>query len=65
MFDAALNYRRGRWEWRVYDRQNKIILEGWESTRAEAKYQSERGLFLLLMVTNPKSCSSKRSGDRD
>lgn len=65
MFQTAVDYRKGKWEWRVHDRQGKIILQGRETTRAEAKYQSERGLFLLLMVPNPKSCPTERSGDPD
>jgi hypothetical protein len=60
MFETEVDYRKGRWEWRVNDRRGKIILQGWESTRAEAKYQSERGLFLLLMVPNPKACFGDR-----
>lgn len=31
--------RRGKWEWRVCDRSGKAILQGVESSRAEAKYK--------------------------
>jgi hypothetical protein len=65
MFETEVDYRKGRWEWRVHDRQGKILLQGSESTRAEAKYQSERGLFLLLMVPNPKFRATENSGDHE
>ena len=63
MFDLVLTYRRRKWEWQVSERLGDVILHGWESTRAEAKYQAERGLFLLLMGTRPKSCALKRPGE--
>ena len=65
MFEMVMTYRRRRWEWRVCDRLGKAILQGSESTRAEAKYQAERGMFLLLMGTRPKSCPFKRLGEFD
>lgn len=58
MFDAVLDYRNGRWEWRVCDRQGNTILHGFESTHAQAKHQSECSLFFLERVANP----TKRSG---
>ena len=65
MFEVVLTYRRRKWEWRVYDRLGKAILQGWERTRAEAKYQAERGIFLQLMGTRPKSCPFKRPREVD
>ena len=59
MFEVVLTYRRRKWEWQVCDRLGQAILLGLESTRAEAKYQAERGMFLLLMMTLPKSCPFK------
>ena len=56
VFEVVLTYRRRKWEWRVFDPLGDAILQGCERTRAEAKYQAERGLFLLLMVARPKSC---------
>jgi len=39
---------RKRWEWRVCDRDGKVINYGLERTRATAKYEGERALFLLF-----------------
>ncbi len=62
MFEVVLTCcRRGR-EWRVCDPRGGVVLQGWESARAEAKYQAERGMFLLLMGTRPKFCPFKRPG---
>jgi hypothetical protein len=52
--------RRRKWEWRVCDPLGDAVLQGWESTRAEAKYQAECGMVLLLMGTRPKSCPFER-----
>ena len=65
MFETEVDYRKGKWEWQVHNRQGKIILQGWENTRAEAKYQSARALFLPLMVPNPKFRATENSGDHD
>ena len=63
MFEAVLTFRRRKWEWRVCDRIGKAILLGTENTRAEARYQAERSIFLLLMATRPKSCPFKRTDE--
>jgi hypothetical protein len=65
MFEVVLTSRRRKWEWRVCDGFGKAILQGWGSTRAEAKYQAERGMLLLLMGTRPKSCPFKRPDEFD
>ena len=65
MFEVVLTYRGRKWEWRVCDRLDKAILQGWESTRPEAKYKAERGMFLLLMATRPQSCPFKRPSKFD
>ena len=48
MFDLVVLDRRKRWEWRVSDRNGKVIMGGSEATRQEAKYKAHRALFLLL-----------------
>jgi hypothetical protein len=35
-------------EWQVHYRNGVPIMQGWEKTRAAAKYLGERALFLLL-----------------
>ena len=48
MFEVVIiNRSPNRWEWLVYNREIPIV-EGWEKTRAAAKYQGERALFMLL-----------------
>ena len=52
MFDVVLKRRgRSRWQWQVFDRAGKMIMQGFEESRQAAKYRGERGLFLLLLAT--------------
>jgi len=52
MLEVILTKRgRARWEWRVLDSSGQTIMGASEISRAEAKYQGERALFLLLMTT--------------
>ena len=49
MFEVVIiNRSPNRREWLVYNRDGIPIVEGWERTRAAAKYQGERALFMLL-----------------
>jgi hypothetical protein len=49
MFEVVIiNRSPNRWEWLVYNRDRIPIMQGWERTRAAAKYQGERALFILL-----------------
>jgi hypothetical protein len=50
-FEAAIIQRRMRWEWRLCDRSGKIVMKGKEKSRPEARYQSERALFLMLLTS--------------
>ena len=50
-FDIAIVRKRLRWEWYLRDRSGKVIMQGREKSRAEARYQSERALFLLLLTS--------------
>jgi hypothetical protein len=51
MLEVTVEKRgRSRWWWRVQDLSGEAIMTGWENSRAEAKYQAERALFLLLMT---------------
>ena len=46
MFEVVIiNRSPNRWEWLVYNRDGIPIVEGWERTRAAAKYQGERMLL--------------------
>jgi len=49
MFEVVIiNGSPNRWERLVYNRDGIPIVEGWERSRAAAKYQGERALFMLL-----------------
>jgi hypothetical protein len=49
MFEVVIiNRSPNRWEWLVCNRDRIPIMQGWEKTRAAAKYQGERALFILL-----------------
>jgi len=51
MFEVVLRRRgRTRWQWQVCDRAGKVIMDGFEDSRAAAKYRGERALFLLLLT---------------
>jgi len=62
MLHVTLTKRgRARWEWRVLDSSGQTIMGASESSRAEAKYQGERALFLLLMTTAGTPLPSRRT----
>ncbi len=49
MFEVVIiNRSPSNWEWQVRNRNGSPIMQGWEKTRAAAKYRGERALFLLL-----------------
>jgi hypothetical protein len=49
MFEVVIiNRSPNRWEWLVCNTDRIPIMQGWERTRAAAKYQGERALFILL-----------------
>jgi hypothetical protein len=51
LFDTAIVQKRLRWEWRLFDRSGRLVMRGREKSRAEARYQSSRALFLLLLAS--------------
>jgi hypothetical protein len=51
LFDTAIAQKRLRWEWRLHDRSGRVVMRGREKSRAEARYQSNRALFLLLLAS--------------
>jgi hypothetical protein len=54
LFDIAITQKRVRWEWSVRNRNGKVVMAGREKSRAAARYQSGRALFLLLLTTCPR-----------
>lgn len=54
LFEFAIAPKRSRWKWSVRDRLGRVIMQGREKSRAAARYQSERALFLLLLTTCPR-----------
>jgi hypothetical protein len=51
LFEFVITPKRSRWEWRLRDRTGKALMQGREKSRAAARYQSERALFLLLLAS--------------
>jgi hypothetical protein len=51
LFDTAIVQKRLRWEWRLRDRTGTVMMKGRERSRAEARYQCNRALFLLLLAS--------------
>jgi hypothetical protein len=58
MFEFAITYRRLRWQWCLRDRSGRVVMKGREKSRAEARYQSGRALFMMLLATSRVSPSS-------
>lgn len=54
LFEFAIAPKRSRWVWCVRDRSGRVIMQGRVKSRAAARYQSERALFLLLLTTCPR-----------
>lgn len=50
-FEAVIIRRRLRWDWSLRNRAGKTVMRGREKSRAEARYQSERALFLMLLAS--------------
>ena len=50
-FEAVITRRRLRWDWCLRDRSGRIVMSGREKSRAEARYQSGRALFLMLLAS--------------
>jgi hypothetical protein len=59
LFEFAITPKRSRWEWCVRDRTGKALMKGREKSRAAARYQSERALFLLLLASC-RCCEARR-----
>lgn len=51
LFETVINRRRLRWDWCLRDRAGRIVMQGREKSRPEARYQSERALFLMLLAS--------------
>jgi hypothetical protein len=49
-FEMALKKRGRKWTWCVRMTEGMAIMQGSEATRAAAKYQADRALFLLLLT---------------
>lgn len=64
LFDVLITRRRPRWEWRLRDTTGKIVMQGREKSRAEARYQSGRALFLLLLATGLRLAAPLIRADR-
>jgi hypothetical protein len=55
--------KRGRkWTWCVRTAEGMAIMQGHEASRAAAKYQADRALFLLLLTA---PCRSRRPSGLD
>jgi len=60
-YEAAITQRRLRWEWCLRDRAGNIVMKGREKSRPEARYQSERALFLMLLTSCRRRVSRTRA----
>jgi hypothetical protein len=70
MFELTTRKRgRTRWEWRVCDSTGRAIMQGWQTSRAAARYKAARALFLLLLAPSrelktPSSSNRQRARTR-
>jgi hypothetical protein len=63
VFDLVLNKRGRRWQWSVCTSEGAAVMVGSESSRAAAKYQAYRALFLLLLSAPYQSIRMSRADD--
>lgn len=49
VFEKVLKKRRRTWRWRVCTPDGDVVMDGSERSRAAARYQADRALFLLLL----------------
>jgi hypothetical protein len=49
-FEMVLKKRGRKWTWCVRSTEGVVIMQGSEASRAAAKYQADRALFLLLLT---------------
>jgi len=61
LFEFAIVPKRSRWEWCLRDRAGNIVMKGREKSRPEARYQSERALFLMLLTSCRRRVSRTRA----
>jgi hypothetical protein len=48
MLEFVVIKRRRSWDWRLHDRNGKIVAGGREKTRSAARYHAYRAIFLLI-----------------
>jgi hypothetical protein len=49
VFEAILDKRGRRWNWRIHTSEGDLVMQGSESSRRAANYKADRALFLLLL----------------
>jgi len=57
MFEITITRKRFGWHWRVRDHAGRVVIQGRETSRAEAKYRGERALFQLLLTSGLRLAS--------
>jgi hypothetical protein len=50
VFEKVLKKRRRTWRWRVCTPEGDVVMDGSERSRAAARYQADKALFLLLLT---------------
>lgn len=65
-FEISFKRRRRSWSWSVSTSEGTPVIAGSRSSRAAARYEANRALFLLLSAPMgpPVSVSSRRAGER-
>ena len=48
-FEAIVRKRRRSWRWYVCTEEGDLVMLGSDSSRAGARYQANRALFMLLL----------------
>jgi len=55
--------RRTGWRWQVFADSGQLVMQSRAESRAAARYQSARALFLLLSTARPQPPSERRRVD--
>lgn len=48
-FEAVVSKRRRTWRWYICTEEGDLVMLGSDSSRAGARYQANRALFMLLL----------------
>jgi hypothetical protein len=61
VFEVSLKKRGRTWRWTLCTTEGQVVMLGSESSRAAARYQAERALFLQLLCAPYRSMRQRNA----